>query len=93
MGFDADRALMEAAGVKVQVPDSGCCGLAGNFGFEQGHYELSQAVGERVILPAVRAAAPGTAVVADGFSCRTQIEQATDRSPTHLAQLLASGLD
>ncbi|SFB04987.1 FAD/FMN-containing dehydrogenase [Amycolatopsis marina] len=93
MGFDADKALMEAAGVRVQVPDSGCCGLAGNFGFEQGHYELSQAVGERVILPAVRAAASSTAVVADGFSCRTQIEQGTTRNAAHLAELLAAGLD
>jgi Fe-S oxidoreductase len=93
MGFDADRALMEAAGVRVQVPDSGCCGLAGNFGFENGHYELSRAVGERVILPAVRAAPPTTAVVADGFSCRTQIEQGTTRRATHLAELLASGLE
>jgi Fe-S oxidoreductase len=93
MGFDADRALLSAAGVKAVVPDSGCCGLAGNFGFEQGHYELSQAVGERVILPAVREASTGTAVVADGFSCRTQIGQGTHRRAQHLAELLASGLD
>jgi Fe-S oxidoreductase len=93
MGFDADRALMEAAGVAVTVPDSGCCGLAGNFGFEAGHYEVSEAVGERVILPAVRAASEATVVVADGFSCRTQIAQGTPRRAQHLAELLASGLD
>ncbi len=92
LGFDADRAMLAAAGVAAQVPDSGCCGLAGNFGFERGHYELSQAVGERVLLPAVRAADPATAIVADGFSCRTQISQGTDRRPVHLAQLLAEGL-
>jgi Fe-S oxidoreductase len=71
MGFEADSALMRAAGIDAVVPDSGCCGLAGNFGFEKGHYEVSQAAGERVLLPAVRAADPTTAIVADGFSCRT----------------------
>ena len=92
IGFDADRALMEAAGIRATVPDSGCCGLAGNFGFERGHYEVSKAAGERVLLPAVRAAGEATLIVADGFSCRTQIEQGTDRLPWHLAQVLASGL-
>ena len=93
MGFDPDAALLAAAGVDATVPDSGCCGLAGNFGFEDGHAELSRAVGERVILPAVRAADPATAVVADGFSCRTQIAQGTPRRAVHLAEILASGLD
>jgi len=92
IGFDADRALMKAAGIAATVPDSGCCGLAGNFGFERGHYEVSQAVGERVLLPAVRAAPDSTLIVADGFSCRTQIDQATDRQPLHLAQVLAAAL-
>ena len=92
LGFDADRSLMAKAGIDVVVPDSGCCGLAGNFGFERGHYEVSAAVGERVLLPAVRAAAPTTAIVADGFSCRTQIAHGTPRRAVHLAQLLADGL-
>src|SRR5665648_308074 len=92
IGFEADRALMKAAGIRATVPDSGCCGLAGNFGFERGHYEVSRAVGERVLLPAVRAATGATVIVADGFSCRTQIEQETDRRPLHLAQVLASAL-
>lgn len=92
LGFEADRALMQAAGITADVPDSGCCGLAGNFGFERGHYEVSMAAGERVLLPAVRAAAAGTLIVADGFSCRTQISQATDRVPQHLAQVLAAAL-
>ncbi|MCK0111521.1 FAD-binding oxidoreductase [Ornithinimicrobium sp. F0845] len=92
MGFDAERALMRAAGVAVVEPEQGCCGLAGNFGFEQGHYELSQAVGERTILPAVREAGPDTQILADGFSCRTQIAQGTPRRARHLAELLAEGL-
>ncbi|MDQ3615355.1 MAG: FAD-binding oxidoreductase [Actinomycetota bacterium] len=93
MGFDADSAVMSAAGILASVPDSGCCGLAGNFGFEEGHYDVSQAAGERVILPAVREAAPGTSVLADGFSCRTQISQGTSRRAHHLAEILASALD
>ncbi|GFG52084.1 FAD-binding oxidoreductase [Mycolicibacterium agri] len=92
LGFDADRALMAKAGIRADVPDSGCCGLAGNFGFERGHYEVSRAVGERVLLPAVRAAEPSTAIVADGFSCRTQIAHGTPRQALHLAELLASAL-
>ncbi|CAN5546331.1 FAD-binding and (Fe-S)-binding domain-containing protein [soil metagenome] len=92
MGFDADRALMAAAGIRATVPDSGCCGLAGNFGFEAGHEELSRAVGERVILPAVRAVDGDTTVLADGFSCRTQIAGETARRARHLAELLADGL-
>jgi Fe-S oxidoreductase len=93
LGFDADRALMKKAGINADVPDSGCCGLAGNFGFERGHYEVSRAVGERVLLPAVRDAAPTTAVIADGFSCRTQIAQGTPRRAVHLAEVLAAALD
>jgi FAD/FMN-containing dehydrogenase/Fe-S oxidoreductase len=92
LGFDADRSLMAKASIKAVVPDSGCCGLAGNFGFEKGHYEVSRAVGERVLLPAVRAAAPETVIVADGFSCRTQIAHGTPRRAVHLAELLADGL-
>jgi len=90
MGFEADRRVMESMGLEADVLDSGCCGLAGNFGFERGHYDVSLACAERVLLPAVRAAAPTTSVVADGFSCRTQVQQAgTGRAPVHLAQLLA----
>ena len=92
MGFEAERALMRAAGIAAVEPEQGCCGLAGNFGFEQGHYELSQAVGERTILPAAREAAADTAILADGFSCRTQIAQGTPRQARHLAELLADAL-
>jgi hypothetical protein len=72
----------------------GCCGSAGNFGFERGHHEVSMAVAEQGVLPAVRAAAPGSLLLADGFSCRTQIEQGdTRRHALHLAEALALGLD
>ena len=92
VGFDADQRLLRRTGVDASRIDPNCCGLAGNFGFEAAHYEVSQAVGERTVLPAVRAAAPDTTILADGFSCRTQIEQSTDRRAVHLAQLLATGL-
>ena len=67
----------------------GCCGLAGNFGVERGHHEVSVAVAETALLPAVRAADDGTVILADGFSCRTQLDQLSDRPGVHLAQLLA----
>ena len=92
LGIDADRAVLAALGVDAEVLDSGCCGLAGNFGFEQGHYEVSMACAERVLLPAVRAADADVAVLADGFSCRTQLRQAGQREPVHLAQLAARAL-
>ncbi|MGW0821745.1 FAD-binding and (Fe-S)-binding domain-containing protein [Streptomyces sp. NPDC002845] len=91
-GFGADSALLRRMGVDNTTLDSGCCGLAGNFGFERGHYDVSVAAGEQVLLPAVRSAAPGTHILADGFSCRTQIAQQTDRTGTHLAQLIARAL-
>ncbi|MEU6621496.1 FAD-linked oxidase C-terminal domain-containing protein [Streptomyces litmocidini] len=94
MKFDADRELMRRAGLDADVLDEGCCGLAGNFGFESDHYGLSMDVGEQGVLPAVRAASPGSLVLADGFSCRTQIEQGgTGRRALHLAEALALGLD
>jgi Fe-S oxidoreductase len=93
LGSDADRAVLAALGVAAQVLDSGCCGLAGNFGFEKGHYEVSMACAERVLLPAVRAADPDVAVLADGFSCRTQLRHAGTREPVHLAQLAATMLE
>jgi FAD/FMN-containing dehydrogenase/Fe-S oxidoreductase len=92
LGTEADRAAMAALGIDAEVLDSGCCGLAGNFGFEKGHYAVSMACAERVLLPAVRAAAPDVAVLADGFSCRTQLRQAGTREPVHLARLAARAL-
>jgi FAD/FMN-containing dehydrogenase/Fe-S oxidoreductase len=93
LGQDADLRLLKAAGVEVEIPDSGCCGLAGNFGFERGHYDVSVAVAERALAPAVREAPPETIVLADGFSCRTQIEQLTGRQAVHLAEVLLPEAD
>ncbi|HZD74504.1 MAG TPA: FAD-linked oxidase C-terminal domain-containing protein [Actinomycetota bacterium] len=94
MGFDTDQELMHDMGMDTQVLDSGCCGLAGNFGFEKGHYQVSQACAERVLLPAVRDAPSDAVILADGFSCRTQIEQgdAGGRQAVHLAELLRAAL-
>ncbi|HZC72868.1 MAG TPA: FAD-binding and (Fe-S)-binding domain-containing protein [Jatrophihabitans sp.] len=88
----ADRALLEDAGAQVERLDSGCCGLAGNFGFEAGHLEVSEACAERVLLPAVRGAPSDAVILADGFSCRTQISELDSggREAMHLAELLAS---
>jgi Fe-S oxidoreductase len=72
--------------------DSGCCGLAGNFGFERGHYEVSVACAEDRLLPAVRAAADETLVISDGFSCRTQIAHQSHRTAVHLAEVLRRAL-
>ncbi|MFU8871787.1 FAD-binding and (Fe-S)-binding domain-containing protein [Micromonospora sp. SL4-19] len=94
VGTTADQAVLSEAGVRADFLDSGCCGLAGNFGFEQGHYEVSEACAERVLLPAVRDAADTDVILADGFSCRTQVEQsaARGRKAIHLAELLRAGL-
>jgi Fe-S oxidoreductase len=93
MGFDAERDVLDRLGVRADYPDSGCCGLAGSFGFEAGDkYGVSMQAGERVLFPAVRAADDRTLILADGFSCRTQIEQGTGRRAMHLAELIALGL-
>ncbi|GDY29639.1 FAD-binding and (Fe-S)-binding domain-containing protein [Gandjariella thermophila] len=93
LGTAADRAVLDRAGVAAEVLDAGCCGLAGNFGFERGHYAVSMACAEDKLLPAVRAAEEDTLVLADGFSCRTQIEHArTGRTPRHLAEVLAGAV-
>ena len=90
LGWDADRELLESAGAKAERLDSGCCGLAGNFGFEAGHLEVSEACAESVLLPALRSAPSDTVVLADGFSCRTQIAELDSggRDGIHLAELL-----
>ncbi|GEL17420.1 (Fe-S)-binding protein [Pseudonocardia asaccharolytica] len=91
LGFDADLEAMRRAGIDARRLDAGCCGLAGNFGFEAGHYDVSMACTEQALLPAVRAADPDTLVLADGFSCRVQIEQGgTGRRALHLAEALCS---
>jgi len=93
LGFDADLRALSKAGVDAQRLDSGCCGLGGNFGFERGHHDVSIACAERVLAPAIRNAPAETTVLADGFSCRTQIQHTTGRRALHLAELLALGLD
>jgi FAD/FMN-containing dehydrogenase/Fe-S oxidoreductase len=87
-GIGPEQSLLEKMGVELDLPDSGCCGLAGSWGYERDHYDVSIACGERVLLPEVRKAAPDTLVVADGFSCRTQIEHGTERKALHIAQVL-----
>jgi Fe-S oxidoreductase len=91
LGWAADRRLLERAGATVtQV--AGCCGLAGNFGMEQGHYEVSVAVAETHLLPAVRAN-PDAVVLADGMSCRVQLDDLAGVRAVHLADLLAPRLE
>jgi FAD/FMN-containing dehydrogenase/Fe-S oxidoreductase len=87
LGWDADATLLAGAGADITAV-GGCCGLAGNFGVERGHYDVSVAVAETALLPAVRAAPPGSVVLADGFSCRTQLDHLARRRAVHLAELL-----
>ncbi|MCU1240548.1 MAG: D-lactate dehydrogenase (cytochrome) [Candidatus Acidoferrum typicum] len=88
MKMGDEELLLRRMGADLERPDSGCCGMAGPFGFERDKYAIAQAVGERVLLPAVRSAAPETLIVADGFSCREQIRQSTGRTAMHLADVL-----
>jgi FAD/FMN-containing dehydrogenase/Fe-S oxidoreductase len=92
--FKSENSILSKMGLEHEILDSGCCGMAGSFGFEKekDRYEVSMKVGERVLLPAVRKASPETLIVSDGFSCRTQIEQATDRKALHMAEVLAMAL-
>jgi FAD/FMN-containing dehydrogenase/Fe-S oxidoreductase len=87
-----EETLLAGLGLDFEILDSGCCGLAGSFGYEADHYGISMQIGERALLPAVRAAAADTLVVADGFSCRQQIVHATGRRALHIAQLLQIAL-
>jgi Fe-S oxidoreductase len=83
-----EEALLRRTGAELECPDAGCCGMAGPFGFEKDKFAIAQAIGERVLLPAVRSANPETIIVADGFSCREQIRQSTGRWAVHLAEVL-----
>ncbi|MCW2748515.1 MAG: FAD-binding oxidoreductase, partial [Nocardioidaceae bacterium] len=87
MTFDADMALLESTGASINRL-GGCCGLAGNFGVEKGHYEVSVAVAETQLLPAVRLAGDRAVILADGFSCRTQLDDLVHVQALHLSQLL-----
>jgi Fe-S oxidoreductase/FAD/FMN-containing dehydrogenase len=89
-GTAPDKDLLERMGVEVEELDAGCCGMAGGWGYERGHYDVSMACGERVLLPKVREAPRDTLIVTDGFSCRSQIEQGdTGRRALHVGQVLA----
>jgi Fe-S oxidoreductase len=93
MGMNAERELYSRLGLDFEVLDSGCCGLAGSWGFEHDKYDLSMKIGERRLLPAVRDARKDTLLIADGFSCKTQIEHATDRRALHTAQVIKMAID
>ncbi len=91
LGYHPDRALLAQAGAEVTAL-AGCCGLAGNFGMEKGHYEVSVKVAEAALLPALRSAPSGAVFLADGFSCRTQADQLAGVRGQHLAEILAARL-
>jgi FAD/FMN-containing dehydrogenase/Fe-S oxidoreductase len=91
--FSDEEALLRRMGVELKSLDSGCCGMAGPFGFESANTAISQALGERVLLPAVRACGPETIVLTDGFSCHEQIAQNTNREPLHIAEVLRMAMD
>ena len=91
--MEAEESVLKKLGLNFQMLDSGCCGMAGSFGFDRDKYDVSMACGERVLLPAVRAAQDDTLVIANGFSCREQIMQTTTAQPVHLAQVLRMSVD
>jgi Fe-S oxidoreductase len=92
MKMNDEESLLRRMGAEIESPDVGCCGMAGPFGFAKDKFAVSQAVGERALLPAVRQAAPDTVIVSDGFSCREQIRQATGRRAVHLAEAMQAAL-
>jgi FAD/FMN-containing dehydrogenase/Fe-S oxidoreductase len=92
MHFDPEWTLIQAMGLQARLLDSGCCGMAGSFGFEADKYAVSVQCGERVLLPAVREADSETVILADGFSCQEQIRQLTGRTALHLAEVLQLAL-
>ena len=89
----AEESILRRLGVDFRQPAPGCCGMAGSFGFERDKYDLSRAIGELELLPAVRRAPPDCLIIADGFSCREQIAQGTDRHALHLAEVLQMALE
>ncbi|MFE3018073.1 FAD-binding and (Fe-S)-binding domain-containing protein [Streptomyces sp. NPDC059256] len=92
LGDSAERRLRERAGLRGEL-SGGCCGLAGNFGFEKGHHDVSTACAEEQLLPSVRTAGPDAELLADGYSCRTQLAQLAGVRARHLAEVLADGLE
>ena len=93
MKFEPQKRVMKEMGLDVEVLESGCCGMAGSFGYERDKYDVSLAAGERVLLPRVRGEEKTTLILADGFSCRSQIEQETDRGGLHLSEALKLAMD
>jgi Fe-S oxidoreductase len=93
MKMNDEESMLRKMGVELQTLDSGCCGMAGPFGFERAKYAVAQAAGERVLLPAVRQSQSDTLIVSDGFSCREQIYQSTGRRAIHLAEVLQLAQD
>jgi Fe-S oxidoreductase len=91
-GMTSEMALLKRLGIRAQVPESGCCGMAGAFGFHPAHHAVSAKIGEAALLPAVRAADEHTMIVASGYSCREQISQGTDRQALHIAEVVALAL-
>src|SRR2546422_151624 len=92
MKMDSEEEVLKTLGLDFEILDSGCCGMAGSFGFEKDHYDVSMQIGELVLLPAVRRATPDTIIIANGFSCREQIAQATNRNALHLAEVMQMAL-
>ncbi len=89
----AERSVLERLGIDHEIMASGCCGMAGAFGFENDKYEVSQTLAERVMLPKVRQARDDTVILANGFSCREQIEQGSGRKTRHIAEVIAQQLE
>jgi Fe-S oxidoreductase len=93
MKMTDEESVLRRMGVDYQAPAPGCCGMAGAFGFEQDKYDVSMDIGELELLPAVRRASPESLIIADGFSCREQIAQGTDRQALHLAEVIQMAME
>jgi Fe-S oxidoreductase len=91
-GMSSEQKVLSKMGIESDLMDDGCCGLAGSFGYEEGHYDISMKIGERVLLPKVRQAPRDTLIVSDGFSCREQIMHGTRRQGMHLSEVIQMAL-
>ncbi|MEZ4520735.1 MAG: (Fe-S)-binding protein [Thermomicrobiales bacterium] len=92
LDFDAERNVLRKMGIEFEEPESGCCGMAGSFGYEADHYDISMKIGEMALLPAVRKADSETLIIASGFSCREQVLQGAGVEPMHLAQVVRKAM-
>ena len=92
MKMDSENAVLHRLGLDFYAPAPGCCGMAGAFGFENDKYDVARSIGELELLPAVRHASPETLIISNGFSCREQIAQETDRQALHLAEVIHMAL-